>query len=438
MFRFAKFTMILLLILATVVYPVAFPGHAIISSAASYNDLNDESVFLKQQTSVTCTLSSMAMLMRRTAIAAGSSDWEEITEYSIRPTAWIEGMGLRWSFTCYDMTAGHDYFTKSNQKAEMLSLLNKYPQGVVIYNSGNAGQYHAILLCDYNEKEDMFYVADPANNMTKGRIPITDSSIRGETQEEQIANLSAYWYISTPRVIVSGSASSGSTAKPENNNTLPAYYITTASVLNVRRTPVTGVIIGKLLQGARVQVLAIEDGWAKIRHNGETGWISVEYIEKEDGALAINSIVTDADFVIKDKQLECSVTASGGSGDYSYCFSVFKNDEVFFKGSFDSASSLTYTFTTVGTYIITCTVKDSAGDSVTEKTSKILVVNSGDGDVNFDGTVTAGDARMVLRHSARLENLSDKALKRADMNHDGDVNASDARSVLNYSAAFEK
>ena len=39
--------------------------------AAKYDDLNASDVFLKQKTSITCTLSSAAMMFRRTAICAG-------------------------------------------------------------------------------------------------------------------------------------------------------------------------------------------------------------------------------------------------------------------------------------------------------------------------------------------------------------------------------
>ena len=55
------------------------------------------------------------------------------------------------------------------------------------------------------------------------------------------------------------------------------------------------------------------------------------------------------------------------------------------------------------------------------------------GDVNLDGKVTAADARLALRISARLEDYPDVAstvFKNADVNGDGVITAADARIIL--------
>lgn len=59
------------------------------------------------------------------------------------------------------------------------------------------------------------------------------------------------------------------------------------------------------------------------------------------------------------------------------------------------------------------------------------------GDVNLDGKIKADDARLVLRHAAKLETLKDKALKNADMNSDGKVTAADARLILRIVAKID-
>ncbi len=59
------------------------------------------------------------------------------------------------------------------------------------------------------------------------------------------------------------------------------------------------------------------------------------------------------------------------------------------------------------------------------------------GDVNHDGQVTAGDARIVLRAAAKLESLNEKDSHIADANHDGQVTASDARIILRAAAKLE-
>lgn len=59
------------------------------------------------------------------------------------------------------------------------------------------------------------------------------------------------------------------------------------------------------------------------------------------------------------------------------------------------------------------------------------------GDVNFDNTVTAADARLALRSSAKLELLTAEQLIAADMDASGDVTAADARTILRIAAGLE-
>lgn len=203
MSKSVKYMVSIFLVILTVLTPFSALPSAITASAVTYSDLNAENVFLKQQTSITCTLASAAMLMRRTAICSEFDDWENITETNIREIAWIEGTGLRWNYTSYNITIGHGYFSAEvDNKDELLKLLEQNPQGVVIYNGGMNGQSHAVLLCDYNKKYDTFYVSDPAQNAPSGRIPLIESTIVGETQDEQIENLTAYWYAVSPSVSV--------------------------------------------------------------------------------------------------------------------------------------------------------------------------------------------------------------------------------------------
>lgn len=59
------------------------------------------------------------------------------------------------------------------------------------------------------------------------------------------------------------------------------------------------------------------------------------------------------------------------------------------------------------------------------------------GDVNFDGKITAADARIILRAAARLELLTAVQYAVADINGDGKITATDARKVLRISAKLE-
>ena len=815
----------IILIFALVITPFGAAPYVLDASAATVTDINQPNVFLKQQTNVTCTLASAAMLMRRTAICSDMQGWEEITEENIRPFAWTNGIGLRWNFTYNNITIGHGYFSGDDNKLEILSLLEQYPQGFVIYNAYNEDQTHAVLLCDYDAENDIFYVSDPASNAPEGRIPLIESTIKGETQEDRINNIDAYWYAVSPVVslegdnfvaadvpsdpsdvpgdtvsfnrtkidinsyfVVSDEATEGAalryypsgsstvykrlgkgtilfieakgknnfgaewyrtdsgyyifsnnltsfeefsaevvkfnntaedtkgtyTIKSSENSTVamrlePAegnnivaklengtklyivksgvnsvgakwlctedgYYIKaayaeftdskklsdtdfkgqlssvsgeyksepvedknqaaeieavdykiTASALNVRASAVDGDKIGMLPNGAVVTVTAILNGWGRIEYEGREGWISLAYAEKitnvhtpvkiehiklsndmiqagssvtctvglttdvrcmyrfsvydnkgevhfdntamqtkneytyvadasgvyyfsievatadgetihaysgnftvhdklqlesvasnaddmvfvgeeivwtvktastspsavykyalyvddklvaekeslsptfsyipdkagsyslrvylEDnyssseeiasqsvkvlGELSIESITLSTDSVIAGESIVCTVEISGGKADYSYCFSVFKDDAVVRRGAYISLNSAVITLDEAGTYKVLCAVKDARASIVTDFSEDITVIAVKKGDVNNDGNVTAGDARLVLRHAASIEKLEDKYLSAADMNDDGKINSADARLVLRKAANID-
>lgn len=58
------------------------------------------------------------------------------------------------------------------------------------------------------------------------------------------------------------------------------------------------------------------------------------------------------------------------------------------------------------------------------------------GDINLDGRVTAYDARLVLRCSARLDTTNTNVKKYGDINADGKITSADARLVLKISAGL--
>lgn len=89
-----------------------------------------------------------------------------------------------------------------------------------------------------------------------------------------------------------------------------------------------------------------------------------------------------------------------------------------------------------GTYRATVKVTASNGDTATKTAifdhyKSILL-----GDVNFDGKVTASDARLVLRYSAKLISFSSAQKSRSDLNFDNRITSSDARMVLRVSAGL--
>ncbi len=74
----------------------------------------------------------------------------------------------------------------------------------------------------------------------------------------------------------------------------------------------------------------------------------------------------------------------------------------------------------------------------TETVLELIIV----GDANADGNITAADARIVLRFSAKLDMntnaYEDMNYQGVDVDNDGKVNASDARAILRVAAKIDK
>ena len=64
-------------------------------------------------------------------------------------------------------------------------------------------------------------------------------------------------------------------------------------------------------------------------------------------------------------------------------------------------------------------------------------INADTGDINNDGKITAMDARLALRISAKLDEASEIMMQIADFNGDGKVTAMDARLILRKSAKLD-
>lgn len=170
-------------------------------NAATFNNINQSSVFVKQQVKGTCTLASCVMLVRRASMMNGNANWMSITESSMKSTAWVTNIGLLWSFTYSGISVGHNTLPGGTaNKSTLIKLLASHPEGIVAYNGGNANQRHAIILTDYTN--GIFYCADPAGS-SSGRVPLNSSTIKGANQDEKLGNFNAYWYVTAPTVTLS-------------------------------------------------------------------------------------------------------------------------------------------------------------------------------------------------------------------------------------------
>ncbi len=76
--------------------------------AATYEEINQDQVFLKQEQRGTCTPGFHRHDARRAALLNGDENWAQITEASCRQAFWIAGRGLPYNFSYGEMTVGHD------------------------------------------------------------------------------------------------------------------------------------------------------------------------------------------------------------------------------------------------------------------------------------------------------------------------------------------
>lgn len=168
--------------LAALVLTLLFAVGAV--PAALAVDLNvDAGFYFKQSRGGTCTLASAAMMLRRRAYIDGLDDWYDVTENSVRSSAWSGG--LSHSFTYNEMQVGYATLpsgTEAKTQA-LIQLLNEHPEGIVLYDRSRP---HAVLLTDYTD--GVFYCSDPAGSVMDGRVPLSQANI-------SLSKASCYWYI---------------------------------------------------------------------------------------------------------------------------------------------------------------------------------------------------------------------------------------------------
>ena len=164
--------------------------------AVGATDLPSE-IYLAQEGKSTCTLASAAMMIRSRFYKSNNALWSSITESAIKSTAWIEGSGLRHSWTYKidnnSVSVSHGS-TEGISVGSLKSLINAHSEGIVLY----CGKLpHAVFLTDYDG--DTFYCADPIQSYSGKRIPLASSYLGKKygSQAGVLNNVTAYWYISS-------------------------------------------------------------------------------------------------------------------------------------------------------------------------------------------------------------------------------------------------
>lgn len=87
---------------------------------------------------------------------------------------------------------------------------------------------------------------------------------------------------------------------------------------------------------------------------------------------------------------------------------------------------------TIDTYTVDGTDTQKIDSVAMEKSGSVKL-----GDVDFDGDITAADARLTLRYSVCLEEFTARQIKAANVDFDKQVTAADARLILRASVGLE-
>ncbi|MCM3735402.1 SH3 domain-containing protein [Bacillus cytotoxicus] len=119
-------------------------------------------------------------------------------------------------------------------------------------------------------------------------------------------------YVSKDYVTKGGSdTNAGQDNQQQNNNNVTVQtggtYVVDATSLRVRTGPATYQgIIGGVLKGQTLNVIGAENGWFKVKHNGNTGYVSSEFVKFVKGGTSTSNPSTNNN----------NNTSTQGSGEY--------------------------------------------------------------------------------------------------------------------------
>ncbi len=151
-----------------------------VSDGVTKEELNDDSVFLKQTRWGTCTITAAGTIMRRAAMLMGNQDWQDITLERLEQVAWSYA-GLSNKFSLDGVSMGYRAIYSEEELKEMLK---EHPEGIVAYDTWYP---HAVALLDYDEETDTWYCQEPSAYKPDGIMPVEESLI-------SINNVRGVWY----------------------------------------------------------------------------------------------------------------------------------------------------------------------------------------------------------------------------------------------------
>ena len=350
------------------------------ASAATLNEINDPSVFLKQQESDTCTLCANVMMLRRAALMRGDSDWSSITEYGAKPTIWCWGAGMYNSYSYKGISVSYGRI-QYDAESELIALLKEHPEGIVAYDYDYP---HAVLLTDYTD--GVFYCAEPANCVEAGRVTADKAII-------PVGGVEAYWYVTSPDVQLTEPVPE----KLRNISSLNKTAVTAGESVTVRAGAKGGVGSYKFSVYTRKQGAS---GWNTLAVNSRASSISfcpAEYgryevfvsAQDEKGRTAnrgleptVNKPLANEASVSSSRVYTGSVMAlqgkaSGGQGKYEFAYYFKKSSAAGYVTLKDYCSDTSAAFRprTEGSYDLLVKVRDAKG-TVVKRTFTVAAVKN--------------------------------------------------------------
>ena len=335
----------------------AYPSKA---DAVSFNELNSRSVFLSQQEYDTCTLCANAMLLRRAAMLRGDSDWSSITEYSLRPYAWVEGVGMYYSYSYKGFNVQQKRFS-GDVATELRSLLAQHPEGIVAYDVDHP---HALLVTDYTDGK--FYVGDPSSSVPR-RIERTEATV-------DILRADVYWYVTNSLPSIS--------TELKNNSTVDKTSMSLGSTATLKGAASDGnggyTYTYEYKRSGASQWTSLGSGKSVSFRPSSAGYFNLRITAKDksgnslsksfnlsvtDGTLANSSSVSQSSVVV-GKAVTITGKASGGTGGYTYQYKYAKYGSTE-TTSLGSGSSASFKPKSAGTFVLYSTATDSSGKSIT-------------------------------------------------------------------------
>ena len=413
---------------------IAAPMGVMNAEAATFSQVNADTVFINQQKSYSCTLAANVMMLRRAAILLGDPNWMSITESKCasNPSMWTDNGGMVWDYVFYGTT---QKVTVSNPRVDQLTndtsnsgrkklfieILKNHPEGVVIYNYSIP---HAILLTDYDAKTDTFYCSDPNIGTPTKRVPMSESNVN-------IYNVTSIWWIVSPELHFTSNSTSTSSSQMQTVSDLnETWKVTDIAGLNLRADHGTQYEkIGYVPYMAVVKVTKrkVSGGynWGYVNYDSKNGWIALDYATKiEDSKAEVkekpqseipakaeevhsafdNVSSVSAEEIVLGEKITFRGAAQNGTAPYTYAYYYkrsYSNTWTTVK-NFSESRSETVEPLTSATYDVCVKIKDAKGNLEKKYmtfrvrkplTNKSAAVNSavylGD-DINLKGKASGG------------------------------------------------